>query len=62
MSRSGEDYGASFPELIRRKRDGEQLSKQDIRFFVRGVKSGSIQEGQIGAMRFDIASDGNVMA
>lgn len=60
MSRSGEDYGASFPELIRRKRDGEQLSKQDIRFFVRGVKSGSIQEGQIGAMLMAIWQKGMV--
>lgn len=52
MSRSGED-NASVQELIRRKRDGEKLSKQEIRLFVRGVKSGSIQEGQIGALRFD---------
>ncbi|XP_030637154.1 thymidine phosphorylase [Chanos chanos] len=40
----------SFPELIRRKRDGEQLSAAEIRSFTRAVKLGTIQDSQIGAM------------
>ncbi|KAK1790376.1 hypothetical protein P4O66_014268 [Electrophorus voltai] len=35
-------------ELIRKKRDGEQLDAHDIRAFIRGVTSATIQEGQIG--------------
>lgn len=49
MSSSEVECGPSFPELIRRKRDGGQLSKQEIGAFMRGITSGSIQEGQIGA-------------
>lgn len=40
----------TFPELIRLKRDGGQLSDADIRAFVQGVKSRTIQDSQIGAM------------
>ncbi|XP_013366964.1 PREDICTED: thymidine phosphorylase [Chinchilla lanigera] len=39
-----------LPELIRRKRDGERLSEEDIRDFVRAVVDGSAQDTQIGAM------------
>ncbi|XP_019064485.1 thymidine phosphorylase [Fukomys damarensis] len=39
-----------LPELIRRKRDGERLSEEDIRHFVRAVVDGSAQDTQIGAM------------
>jgi thymidine phosphorylase len=36
-------------EIIRRKRDGNPLSREEIRFFVRGLNDGSITEGQIAA-------------
>uniref|UniRef100_A0A6Q2XH68 Thymidine phosphorylase n=1 Tax=Esox lucius TaxID=8010 RepID=A0A6Q2XH68_ESOLU len=47
-----------FPELIRKKRDGEQLSVLEIRDFVQGVKYKTIQEGQIGAMLMAIWQKG----
>ncbi|KAJ8381474.1 hypothetical protein SKAU_G00022520 [Synaphobranchus kaupii] len=40
----------SFPELIRKKRDGGQFTREEIRAFVLAVKDKTIQEGQIGAM------------
>ncbi|KAJ8008788.1 hypothetical protein DPEC_G00082060 [Dallia pectoralis] len=49
---------ATFPELIRKKRDGEQLSGLEIRHFVQGVKNKTIQEGQIGAMLMAIWQNG----
>jgi len=36
-------------EIIRRKRDGEILSAEEILFFSRGIGDGSISEGQIAA-------------
>ncbi len=36
-------------EIIRRKRDGEALSQEEIQFFVAGVTDGSVTEGQIAA-------------
>ncbi|KAL4659516.1 thymidine phosphorylase isoform X1 [Arapaima gigas] len=39
-----------FPELIRRKRDSEKLTAQEIKCFVRAAVDGTIQEAQIGAM------------
>ena len=36
-------------EIIRRKRDGESLSKEEIAFFTAGIGDGSISEGQIAA-------------
>uniref|UniRef100_A0AAY4D6L4 Thymidine phosphorylase n=1 Tax=Denticeps clupeoides TaxID=299321 RepID=A0AAY4D6L4_9TELE len=50
MSRTERGDCPSFPDLIRRKRDGGRLSAADIRAFVQAVKCGSIQDGQIGAM------------
>ncbi|XP_060759684.1 thymidine phosphorylase [Neoarius graeffei] len=41
---------SSFPGMIRRKRDGDQLSTEEICAFIGGVKSHTIQESQIGAM------------
>lgn len=37
-----------LPELIRLKRDGQRLSNEDIRSFVRAVVDGSAQGPQIG--------------
>lgn len=39
-----------FPqEIIRKKRDGGKLSKEEIEFFVRGITDQSVSEGQISA-------------
>ncbi|XP_020669556.3 thymidine phosphorylase [Pogona vitticeps] len=40
----------SIPEIIRKKRDGEQLQEDEIRYFVKAVAEKRLQEGQIGAM------------
>ncbi|XP_077565622.1 thymidine phosphorylase [Stigmatopora nigra] len=40
----------SIPELIKKKRDGGQLSDADIKSFVEAVTHGSIQDCQTGAM------------
>ncbi len=36
-------------EIIRKKRDGEKPTKDEIDFFVKGIADNSISEGQIGA-------------
>ena len=36
-------------EVIRRKRDGQTLTADEIRAFIRGATDGSVSEGQIGA-------------
>ncbi|MEA1916953.1 MAG: hypothetical protein U9N42_05415, partial [Campylobacterota bacterium] len=36
-------------EIIRKKRDGHKLSKEEIQFFVKGIADNSISEGQIAA-------------
>lgn len=36
-------------EIIRRKRNGEELSRAEIEYFVKGITDNSISEGQIGA-------------
>ncbi|XP_072530031.1 thymidine phosphorylase [Salminus brasiliensis] len=40
----------NYQEMIRRKRDGGQLSSAEIRAFIQGVTLNTIQESQIGAM------------
>ena len=37
-------------EIIRKKRNGEALSTQEIQFFVQGITNNSIGEGQIAAL------------
>ena len=37
-------------EIIRKKRDKQVLSKEEIQFYIQGVTDGSISEGQIAAM------------
>ncbi|MGZ3183130.1 MAG: thymidine phosphorylase [Telluria sp.] len=37
-------------EIIRKKRDGQALSADEIRFFVRGITDNSVTEGQIAAL------------
>ncbi|KAK9400315.1 thymidine phosphorylase [Crotalus adamanteus] len=40
----------SIPEIIRKKRDGQTLQPDEIRYFVQTLGSGRSREGQIGAM------------
>lgn len=48
-----------FPqEIIRKKRDRGRLSAEEIRFFVEGVTSGTIGEGQIGAFNMAVFLNG----
>ncbi|XP_067110995.1 thymidine phosphorylase isoform X5 [Osmerus mordax] len=49
---------ATYQELIRKKRDGGQLTQREIRDFVQGVKLKTIQESQIGAMLMAIWQKG----
>ncbi|HAU4961119.1 TPA: thymidine phosphorylase, partial [Aeromonas hydrophila] len=37
-------------EIIRKKRNGEALSTQEIQFFVQGITNNTIGEGQIAAL------------
>ncbi len=37
-------------EIIRKKRNGDALSKEEIQFFVKGITDGSVSEGQIAAL------------
>ncbi|MBQ2811131.1 MAG: hypothetical protein IJF12_03070, partial [Alphaproteobacteria bacterium] len=40
-----------FPqEIIRKKRNGEKLSSQEISFFVKGITDGSIADAQTAAL------------
>ena len=41
-------------ELIRRKRDGRSLSKEEIDYLVHGISDGSIGEGQVAALAMAI--------
>ena len=36
-------------EVIRKKRDGEELSREEVEYFVEGITEGYVSEGQIGA-------------
>ncbi|XP_063164649.1 thymidine phosphorylase [Candoia aspera] len=47
---SEEGGQANIPEIIRKKRDGEKLQPEEIRYFVQALGTGSFQEGQIGAL------------
>jgi thymidine phosphorylase len=37
-------------EIIRKKRDGKPLSKEEITHFVAGMTSGKVSEGQVAAL------------
>jgi thymidine phosphorylase len=39
-----------IPELIRRKRDGGELSPEEIAFLVGGIADGSVSDAQVGAL------------
>ena len=41
-------------EIIRKKRDGEVLSAEEINFFIQGVANNTVSEGQIAAFAMTI--------
>ena len=41
-------------EIIRRKRDGHELSADEIAFIVRGIHDGSLSEGQVAAFAMTV--------
>ena len=45
-------------EIIRRKRDGHSLSREEIDFFVEGLTSSTISEGQTAALAMAIYFQG----
>tara|TARA_Y100001954_G_scaffold210398_1_gene236252 strand:- start:15267 stop:16568 length:1302 start_codon:yes stop_codon:yes gene_type:complete len=45
-------------EIIRKKRDGHSLSAREIEFFIDGLSSGSISEGQIAAFGMSVYFNG----
>ena len=50
-------------ELIRKKRDGLALSRDEVKDFIAGLTSGAISEGQVAAMADALATaDGPVLA
>jgi thymidine phosphorylase len=38
----------SVPELLQKKRNGEELSSEEIHFFIQNVVNGTAQDCQIG--------------
>jgi thymidine phosphorylase len=46
------------PELIRTKRDGGELSDEEIRFLVEGIADGSVSDAQVGALAMAIVLRG----
>ncbi|HEX9448419.1 MAG TPA: thymidine phosphorylase, partial [Dongiaceae bacterium] len=49
-------------EIIRRKRDGAELSAAEIAFMVKGISSESITEGQVAAFAMAVFFRGMTMA
>lgn len=49
-------------EVIRRKRDGAELTAAEIAFLVRGVSDGSVSEGQVAAFAMAVFFRGMTMA
>lgn len=45
----------SFPDLIKKKRDGGVLSDEEIQVFIRGVTNKGMQESQIGTESLNIS-------
>lgn len=41
-------------EIVRKKRDGQPLSEEEIRFFINGVRDNVVSEGQIAALAMTI--------
>lgn len=41
-------------EIIRKKRDGQALNEEEIRFFINGIRDNTVSEGQIAALAMTI--------
>ena len=54
QSYQGERAVLPIPVLIARKRDGRELTKDEIEMFVDGVTTNSMEESQIGKTDSDI--------
>jgi thymidine phosphorylase len=50
------------PELIRRKRDGGELSEEELGFLVRGISDGTVTDAQVGALAMAIVLRGMTAA
>jgi thymidine phosphorylase len=48
-------------EIIRKKRDGGVLSREEIAFFVQGIKEGTVSEGQVAAFAMAVYFQGMTM-
>jgi thymidine phosphorylase len=46
------------PELIRRKRDGGELTEEELGFLVRGIADGTLTDAQVGALAMAILIQG----
>ena len=58
-SASRERVGAMLPqEIIRRKRDGQTLSAEQIAAFIAGLTSGTVSEGQVAAFAMAVFFNG----
>ena len=49
-------------EIIRRKRDGHELSAEEIAFIVRGIHDGSLSEGQVASFAMSVFFRGMTVA
>ena len=47
-----------IPELIRRKRDGGELTDEELGFLVRGIADGTLSDAQVGALAMAILIQG----
>jgi thymidine phosphorylase len=47
-----------IPELIRRKRDGGELTEEEIAFLVAGIADGSVSDAQVGALSMAVVLRG----
>ena len=47
-----------IPELIRRKREGHELTEEEVHHLVRGIADGSVSDAQIGALAMAIVLRG----
>jgi thymidine phosphorylase len=50
------------PELIRRKRDGGELTEEELHHLVRGIADGSVSDAQVGALAMAIVLRGMTAA
>jgi thymidine phosphorylase len=46
------------PELIRRKRDGHELTEEEVQYIVKGIADGSVTDAQVGALTMAIVLRG----